>query len=412
MISIEMLPAAHGDALWIEYGSERQPRQILIDGGPAHTYEMGLRRRIAAQAENKRDFELIIITHIDADHIDGALILLQEIKSAGLKIQTKEFWFNSWEQLPKVETDTFAPLQGEFPGGLLSVDPVLKKAWNKYFNQGPVIVPESGPLPEIKLEGGAQITLLGPGTKELKRLRARWASAIRDFTPGDVDEALRRLKERREYKPPVFPAVFAAEQYGEDRTPANGSSISFLLEDGNVRVLLLGDAHAATLASTLKRLAAQRSVERLPVDAVKLPHHGSMGNVSSDWLRLVDCDRWLISTNGAIFGHPDVETVKLIAKNCTRKPTFHCNYLTDTTSRLENSRDWDVVFSDPKKNPKQVGYVLRLGATGSSKRSSSSKSTKRSSSSKSTQRSSTAKTTELNSTSKSTSKKNIRPLRK
>ena len=375
MISIEMLPAAHGDALWIEYGSDHQTRRILIDGGPAHTYQMGLRRRLASQPEKKRDFELIVITHIDADHIDGALILLQDIKSPNLKIATKEFWFNGWEQLPKVQTDTYAPLQGEFLGGLLSVDPVLKKAWNKYFKQGPVMVPETGPLPEINLEGGAKITLLGPGIKELKRLRARWASAIRDFTPGDVEEALRRLKERREYKPPVFPAVFAAEQYGEDRTPANGSSISFLLEEEKgAKVLLLGDAHAQTLASTLKRLVSQRSLERLRVDAVKLPHHGSMGNVSNEWLQLVDCDRWLISTNGAIFGHPDFETVKLIAKNCIRKPTIHCNYLTDTTRRLQGSRDWDVVFSDPKKNQKQIGYILRLGAARSSKSTSSSKS--------------------------------------
>ena len=30
MLRIEMLPAAHGDCLWIEYGSGRQVHRILI----------------------------------------------------------------------------------------------------------------------------------------------------------------------------------------------------------------------------------------------------------------------------------------------------------------------------------------------------------------------------------------------
>jgi beta-lactamase superfamily II metal-dependent hydrolase len=381
MISIEMLPAAHGDALWIEYGSKGQTRRILIDGGPAHSYEAGLRKRIQSLPEKKRDFELIIVTHIDADHIDGALIMLQENTSASLKITTKEFWFNGWNQLPKLEVDTYAPLQGEFLGGLLTVDTALNKAWNKQFKKGAVMIPDEGSLPEIELEGGARITLLGPGYKELRRLRARWVSAIRDFTPGDVQEALRRLKERREYRPPAFPSVFAAKQYGDDRTPANGSSISFLLEDGGASVLLLGDAHASTLVSSLGRLVAQRAGKRLKVDAVKLPHHGSMGNVSKEWLQMVDCDRWLISTNGAIFGHPDIDTVKLIAENCSRKPTIYCNYLSDTTRRLQNKAGWRVAFPATIKSSQQVGYVLQLNGS-TSKRNSRPKSTSKATSKK------------------------------
>ena len=222
------------------------------------------------------------------------------------------------------------------------------------------MVPDTGPLPEIELEGGAKITLLGPTTPELKRLRARWASAIRDFTPGDAEEAMRRLKERRDYRPPASPAVFSARQYGADRSPANGSSISFALEYEDVSLLLVGDAHARTLATTLSRLAAQRSVERLRFDAVKLPHHASMGNVNDDWLRLVDCEHWLVSTNGAVFGHPDVETAELIAKSRGDKPTtFYCNYESDTTMRLAASKDrWSTVFPKQKELIGPAGGLL------------------------------------------------------
>ena len=372
MISIEMLPVAHGDALWIEYGSRRQPRRILIDGGPAHSYEMGLRRRIIMLREEKPVFELIVVTHIDADHIDGALILLQDKQEErGVKFKTKEFWFNGWDQLPKLETDTYAPLQGEFLGGLLTRDSELEKVWNKSFDKAAVMVKDDKPLKEIPLEGDARITLLGPTARELRRLRARWNSAIRDFTsgdpftPGDTNEALRRLKQRREYKPPATPAVFSSPEYGADRTPANGSSISFVLEHDGVRLLLLGDAHASSIATSLSRLAAQElptqeSVRRLHFDAVKLPHHGSMGNVSDEWLKMVDCKHWLISTSGAVFGHPDIATAKLIAKHCP-DPIFYCNYLSDTTRLLKKNSRWSVVFPDPdKKSSKQVGLMLEL----------------------------------------------------
>src|SRR5438552_1464775 len=76
VISIELLPVAHGDSIWLEYGSAPRISRVLIDGGPANTYQTGLRLRIEKLAENDRTFELVVITHIDADHIDGALILL------------------------------------------------------------------------------------------------------------------------------------------------------------------------------------------------------------------------------------------------------------------------------------------------------------------------------------------------
>ena len=367
MISIEMLPAAHGDSLWIEYGSSKETKRILIDGGPAHTYESALQKRMKKlMPAEKRIFELMVVTHIDADHIDGALILLQDKdKNPDMKFQVKEFWFNAWEQLPKVDRDTFAPLQGEFLGGLLNLDTKLKQVWNKSFAQSAVMVNDDKPLPVITLAGGAQITLLGPTIKELKRLRARWSSAIRDFSPGDAKEAVKRLLERREYKPPDTAAVFATPQYGADRTPANGSSISFLLEYGGASLLLLGDAHAPTIASSLKRLASERSLSTLEFDAVKLPHHGSMANVSKEWLELIKCKRWLISTSGAVFGHPDIETAELIAQVCPDS-TFYCNYETEITRKLANKSGWSVVFPN-KKSSKHIGTLLQLKAKASSK---------------------------------------------
>lgn len=352
MISVELLPAAHGDAIWIEYGTEPEVHRILIDGGPAHTYESGLRRRIAALGGEECKLDLMVVTHIDADHIDGAVIMLQELDSLNVKIN--ELWFNGWDQLPKKAgaRAAYAPLQGEFLGGLITVDPELEGIWNQEFDHKAVVVPDDGYedelLPEIPLEGDAKLILLGPGERELRRLRSRWASAIRDFTPGDVQEALRRLEERSQYQPPAPPAVFAPPEYGNDRSPANGSSISFVFEYHKVAILFAGDAHARSLASSLERLAAKRRVNKVRFDAVKLPHHGSMRNVSEAWLKQVDCEQWLISTNGDVFHHPDVETAELVARHCQKPPTMFCNYRSMWTERLEKdaSDQWVTVFPE------------------------------------------------------------------
>lgn len=333
MVRVEILPAAHGDAIWIEYGGANPPRRILIDGGPAPSYEAGLRKRILALPEGERRIDLFAVTHVDADHIDGAILLLREARELGVRID--ELWFNAWPQLDRFGPAVYAPLQGEFLGGLVEVTPALKRVWNRSFDGGAVEVPETGALPSLVLPDGARLTLLSPTARELKRLRARWQSAIRDFSPGDAAAALRRLEERREYRPPTGPPVFASRTFGDDRSVANGSSLAFLLEVRGASVLLAGDAHARVLASSLRRLAKERGVARLVVDAVKLPHHGSLSNMNEELVAAVECERWLVSTNGAIFDHPDVETARLVAAGQSRPVVMLCNYDSRTTRRLE-----------------------------------------------------------------------------
>ena len=79
MFSVEMMQAAHGDTLLVEYGSEENPHRILIDGGPYNRYD-SLTERLLQIPEGQRSFELLVITHIDADHIDLRL----PIKEIGL----------------------------------------------------------------------------------------------------------------------------------------------------------------------------------------------------------------------------------------------------------------------------------------------------------------------------------------
>ena len=46
MLKLEVLPAGHGDCLWIEYGDSASPRYVLIDGGAKGTYKRALKPKL------------------------------------------------------------------------------------------------------------------------------------------------------------------------------------------------------------------------------------------------------------------------------------------------------------------------------------------------------------------------------
>jgi beta-lactamase superfamily II metal-dependent hydrolase len=116
-----------------------------------------------------------------------------------------------------------------------------------------------------------------------------------------------------------------------DSSAANGSCIAFVLEYDDKRLLLAGDAQAGILCDGLRRYAAEVGEERVRLDLVKLAHHGSNANLSTRMLELIDCDRWLISTNGMNYGHPDDSAIAKVISSSARPVTFFCNYATVRT---------------------------------------------------------------------------------
>ncbi|MEA3406458.1 MAG: hypothetical protein U9R48_00065 [Chloroflexota bacterium] len=122
---------------------------------------------------------------------------------------------------------------------------------------------------------------------------------------------------------------------------ANHSSIALLFEYAGRRVLLAADAYPSVLAEGLKAMgySARRP---LKLDAFKLAHHGSRGSTSGELLNLVDCNRYLISTSGARFDHPDKECLARViwANRCDPDTTLYFNYPgTDAEKALDVESD-------------------------------------------------------------------------
>lgn len=332
-----MLPADEGDCLWIEYGDAHNPRRIIIDAGRKEGYRT-LADRLANLSEPA---ELFVMTHIDDDHIFGAVPLI-----ADERFKTpfcKDTWYNGYTHLDSTiarrpEQDRLGPLNGEIFAALLLRE---HYPWNEAFDKGAtVVVPETGKLPSVKLADNMTLTLLSPTWDSLTALKRFWERELEDLEPGDAEGALEIFATRRSLQPDVLGGLIDVEDlierpYKSDIKEPNGSSIAFLAEHDGHAVLFTGDAHPPILEQSIARLIQERGQTILPLAAFKISHHGSKNNTSSRLLDLVNCRRFLISTNGSRHGHPDQEAIaRILYRNHENsEPTqLYFNYQTKQNS--------------------------------------------------------------------------------
>ena len=354
MFRIEMLPAQQGDALWIEYGDPAHPHRILVNAGTPPTYQV-VRDRIRQLPEETRDIELFIVTHIDTDHIGGALRLLAD---DALGFQPGDIWFNGWRQLPAAATaDRLGPIDGEILSRLIDRG---GWSWNGAFSGGAAVVPADGPLPSCELAGGMTLTLLSPGPGQLQDLKREWIQVVRDAGldpdhPEATAAALQALAARKGVRSDRLGSddidvhKLAEAPFVADRSVANGSTIAVLAEFDGQSALLGGDGFADVIAAGVRRLVQARGRYKLALDALKLPHHGSTHNLDTDLLSLLSCGKYLVSTSGAIFGHPDREAVaRILVAGGTERALFF-NYRTPVNAiwndpRLRREFEYEVTY--------------------------------------------------------------------
>lgn len=346
MFKVTSLPASYGDCLWIEYGSLHAPHVVLIDAGPI--VPDALKFRLEALAARGGSLELVVVTHIDADHIGGMLTLMEKDFYG---VPVKDFWFNGYRHLPDT-LEHFGPKQGEKLTGLL-----LTKGypWNVAFNHGPIAVVEDQII-TVYLEGGAKITLLSPDTAQLARLKVAWAKVCGD---ADLYADILPQQEARDdlevYGVGVPDVVGLSDtKFKEDKAEANGSSIAFVFSYKGKQVLLAADAFPSRLLKTLSYLGDAPHA----FDAVKLPHHGSENNVSTQLIEALASPLYIFSTDGAKFKHPSRQAVARVVRYGNR-PLMAFNYKT------EFNEIWDNPLLSAKYGSKTVygeqdGFTVTL----------------------------------------------------
>lgn len=311
---INFLPARYGDCIWIEYSTNTKTHRILIDGGTSGT-KSHIRELIEALPEDQRHFELLVVTHIDRDHIEGILALLEEEE---LAFKVDDFWFNGWQHLPEDGDEELGAVQGE-----RLTAAILKHhiKWNKAFDKKAVVIPRSGELPEIALPGGMNITLLSPLIENLVALRPKWEKEVKDagLIPGWGALPVIEVEPDEEHLgalPDVN--VLNDEDFHEDKSEANGSSIAFLGSFKGKTVFFGGDSFPGVVLDSLNKLYDDKA----PIDLVKLSHHASAHNTSPELIEKFNSNKYLISTNGSNYHHPSAVTIAKVIKRRHRSRTL------------------------------------------------------------------------------------------
>lgn len=296
---LKMLPAADGDCLLLSWG-DGPLHHMVIDGGRKSAYPH-LHDELAAIADKGERLALYVLTHVDADHIEGALAYLKDVNRPLLPQQV---WHNGYDEMRRVSSlNTRSVRQGDEWSKAIAR---LRLPMNLPFDDRVASVETAGTGP-IDIEG-LKITMLSPTSEQLAKMWSEWEEQRDDLAgPGD---GMRASAER---SPAPFPSQIVVEDLiaggATDTKAPNGSSIAFVAEWQGRRVLLSGDAHPDVLAASIAPLATREESGRYRVDLLKASHHGSKKNTSRELMELVDCRQMAISTNGAMHDHPDPESI-------------------------------------------------------------------------------------------------------
>ncbi|MGW0748446.1 ComEC/Rec2 family competence protein [Streptomyces sp. NPDC002587] len=320
MIRLRMLPAEDGDCLLLEYGNDEFVRRILFDGGRHGTY--GRIKPLLAGLDGGR-IDVLVVTHVDQDHILGVLAMLSDLERP---VEFGDVWFNGFDHLH--DREVFGAVDGE---ELTTALMTQHLPWNEAFGGRSIEVGH----PLSWFDDGSTMEVLAPDRRLLESLITTWKTKCEEagLIPG-VDPMEREPVAGVEHFGPVDVDELAATPFNRDGSPTNPTSIGLLFEFEGTRIVFTGDADDPRLVASL-RPRAEAEGGRLRIDALKVAHHGSARNLSNELLGLLDCGRYLISTNGKIHGHPDDVAIARILKHGGQTKDLFFNY-------RERAANWDL----------------------------------------------------------------------
>lgn len=307
-LTIQLFPALNGDCILIQYGEETgQEATILVDGGYGKSCKRRLHQLAEEYKENKKQIDLLVVTHLDSDHITGIYELLSWEQFEPTII--KKIWFNiKPEQQSKVEE------------GLLLQNQSTKISMEQGIQLDTLIkghrIPHDSKILAGHKEsiGGATIKVLNPDAK-------MW----QEFYDNPICDTKKETKiaSSNDYNEPI--GKLEGLPFEGFVTVSNRSSIAFLMQYQMQNFLFLGDASADQVVEGLHKLGYSKE-NKLDVLCCKVAHHASKHNTSNDLLEIINCQDYLISTNVTSSGRPSKECLSRIVLLSSKPVRFYCNY--------------------------------------------------------------------------------------
>jgi beta-lactamase superfamily II metal-dependent hydrolase len=371
IFTLDVRRARKGDCLIVHYGTKTEPGLMLIDGGPADVYKPHLKPRLAEirkarglAANATLPVDLLMVSHIDDDHIKGVLELTKEmIETQGPKpLKISGVWHNTFDDIIGNNPDKLrAAVTASFGTASLSgdgeevegLDPEAQKvlasvsqgfrlrddsrALNLRINpqfKGKVVIAKKG-AKQVDMGKGLKFTVVGPMNDEVLALQ----QAHDEF-----------LEKHQGKKSEASLAAFT------DTSVPNLSSLVVLAEVGKKRILLTGDARGDKVIEGLELagLLKKDGKSKIHVDIFKCPHHGSRRNNDPISFRRITADHYVFSGNGE-HGNPTRETLEmLLGERGDEKYTIHLTYPID---EIDVARKAEEKKKGKPWSPKKQGLV-------------------------------------------------------
>ena len=371
MIQIKAFEAGSGESFYLYFPKEKF--NILIDGGFSGTYENF--KPTLQEIEKRREvLNLLIVTHMCRDHINGIIKLLKENGSneESKIVEIKEIWFNTYFNSGKEKVGIDLPkdvanlLENYFPfssdegyiGDISSGD--LIELGTLILNGGYIANTKPIQYETTPTIGRGNITfkILSPTEKILEELEKEFVEKIpknikeiKDLYKYELSKYYERfaLSEDSQESPFIgdisIPTLeeLANSPFEEDNRISNKSSIAFVIEYGGKKILFLGDSIPSVYIKSLEEHYS--SLSNITFDLVKLSHHGSKNNSSLVFFEEINSERFLISTNGNNHNHPDEETISRLIIGHKKKTNILINCKNENLNKFIENDEWTKKYN-------------------------------------------------------------------
>lgn len=336
MLQINVLPALAGDCMVLKFNHKDFHYMLIIDGGMGKECFRKLKAEIDCWNNAYGAVNLVILTHLDNDHIDGLIKLFSHPDYDHTKI--KQILFNYGLEIERFYESSSTPKINNISE---TVNTSYRQGQELYELLKDKMIPISVPViagQHVSIMKELEIDILSPTDDELRSiLRSRAYQLER----GDRSTETAYKAERWEQDIELLNNMNFSEN---GITVANSSSIACLITYYGHKILMLGDAKASVVEHSLRSLGASEE-NPLPIDYCKISHHGSKSNTSGTLISLIDCDKFIISTNWKK-GNPTKECLSRIIMNSRRPVKFLCNY-----------KQSNEIFSDREYSKYKMQFV-------------------------------------------------------
>lgn len=391
---IHFIPALSGDCILLEFDNQEC---ILIDCGYKSTYNKELKPLLLELSKRDYRIKLLIVSHIDADHIEGAIQLLEDNGdfNSPQVIAIDNIWFNGFystlfmndvfkqhisNTISEVQNEKMRIVQGQMEMQSISEVAMISGMQSKSFEElcsdlgyrvnhqfpGQVVKRKSDNVETVTDDkiylGNFCITVLSPNDFLIDKLAEELNIELikifgdnyeinNDWIFRDFYEKLTLLIREEPIETNVLISTERDEIEGWLGTSTlaamnsvNKASIVVKIEYKEIKMLFTGDSDSELWGDYLEPY----------YDVIKISHHGTL-KPNLCMIKKTKGNHILISTNGRKHGHPEKDLIANLMLSNSLK--LHFNYdldIEDVVLRNQEKYSYKASFNCSKIDLEQI----------------------------------------------------------